>query len=41
MWVPRKCVSNMITRKEKTEDLETLLVMGLKIVRPNDPIEIS
>jgi hypothetical protein len=41
MWVPRKCVSNVITRKKKTEDLETFLVVGLKIVRPNDIIETS
>jgi hypothetical protein len=41
MWVPRKCVSNMITRKKKAEDLKTLLLVGLKIVRPNDTRETS
>jgi hypothetical protein len=32
MWVPRKCGSNMTTRKKENEDLETLLVVGLKII---------
>jgi hypothetical protein len=41
MWVPRKCVSNMITRKREIEELETLLVVGLKIVGPNDTRETS
>jgi hypothetical protein len=41
MWVPRKCVNNMITRKKENEDLETLLVVRLKIVGPNDTRETS
>jgi hypothetical protein len=31
----------MITRKKENEDLETLLVVGLKIVGPNDTRETS
>jgi hypothetical protein len=41
MWVPRKCVNNMITRKKENIDLETLLVVGLKLVGPNDTRETS
>jgi hypothetical protein len=41
MWVPKKRVNNMITRKKENEDLETLLVVGQKIVGPNDTRETS
>jgi hypothetical protein len=41
MWVPRKCVSKIITKKIENEYLETLLVVGIKIVGPNDTRETS